>query len=476
MPAYIPQALIMDAGNVVETTAGSLHTMPTSAGVLSIGGIITVQPDFGIISAVYNGFQNDSSWYLNEQVVNHFCATGNCTWPAFPSAAVCSTCNNLTDKVMVKKGFGADGWNVPIPSTTVLRRNYTTFSLRNVNVSNSDSQTFTVPTSGNTAHERAILLTANTTFEAHDTTSFQDLQTMLISFVVLKASEEWVQGRTTWNLSTPLATECALYLCTNMYKASSQDGKLTETLLHSWAIRDSQSYKALLKSPNFGPDLALNAYVAAKGDSLYDGQIQRTNLQLLLPAENYPEITLRAFNFSYGFITTILDFLADFAGGTKRINQMVYPTFNEGMKPLANVLWNSKNLTETFEHVARSLTNQARSKVSSNASHVKYVEGATQNWAIHVRVKWPFLTLPIVLISFGVAYVLLTVIESTRMHVPVWKESALPSLLHGLDNETQNLLRNIQAQPERERPEDISVKFGTDEKNDCLRLIAERDV
>lgn len=80
------------------------------------------------------------------------------------------------------------------------------------------------------------------------------------------------------------------------------------------------------------------------------------------------------------------------------------------------------------------------------------------------------------MISLGIVYVLLTIIESTRLQVPVWKESALPSVLHGLDNETQSLLRKAQSHKTGPRADATTVRFGPDEKDGCLRLIAQNDV
>lgn len=112
------------------------------------------------------------------------------------------------------------------------------------------------------------------------------------------------------------------------------------------------------------------------------------------------------------------------------------------MTPLVNALWESANLTHTFDHIAVSLTNQVR----NTATKCTRVTGTTQKWENHVRVRWVYLTFPAAMVAIGVVYVLLAIIESTRLHMPVWKESALPILLHGLDNKTQSLLRNSQSQ------------------------------
>jgi hypothetical protein len=52
-----------------------------------------------------------------------------------------------------------------------------------------------------------------------------------------------MEGNTAWDVSQPTATECALYLCADMYEAKTRDGELTESVPRSWANRDAESYK-----------------------------------------------------------------------------------------------------------------------------------------------------------------------------------------------------------------------------------------
>ena len=489
--ARLPQALLLDAGTALEVlTTGGVYHINTSVGLIDIWGGISPQPDFGVISAIYNGFHNntprnpDASWSGDDQVVNSVCTTGNCTWPPFTSAAVCSSCNDVSEYLQLDKRIGTGGGNIPLPSIQVLVTPYTAFTLRNANLSNYDSRMYNSSVRRSSIGNDATLLTANTTYDALETTSFRDLETMLFSFVVLKASNEWLEGNITWNVSRPTATECALYLCANMYEAETRDGKLRETVLRSWAIRNAASYKPDPKSTIYnytsdGP--AIDIYVAQKGDRLYDPEVPRTNLVLSVPKEESPDVMsfTRTLNVSYAFITTTTESFLDLTAeskaiGHKTIGMMAYPAWDGGITPLVNALWDSKNLTETFDNVARSLTNQMRN-TAMNLPEYSEAPGFTLKWVIHVRVKWAYLAFPAAMIGLGVIYVLLAIWESTRLHVPVWKESAMPSLLHGLDNDTQNLLRGAQTDSTGAKAETMRVRFRHDEKDDCLRLIADED-
>ncbi|KAF3033903.1 hypothetical protein E8E12_004899 [Didymella heteroderae] len=457
---------------VVEMPTLATSQARTSAGVLGFTGATSAQPDFGMISAIYDGFRNDTSWYLGERAVNSVCETGNCTWPDFTSAAICSACNDLSDSVKVNRGYGVGGGSIPAPSNVKLSTNYTAFTLQYVNLSNPDTKLYEAAKGGVKNGMEATLLTANRTFDASKTVSFHDLKTMLISIIVLRASEDWMLGKVMWNNSKPIATECALYLCANKYSANTQNGKLNETLLKSWAERDEESYQASTNSSIFEPGPEADAWVASKGSMLYDPLVPRSDLRMSIPVDEDIDTNPRTFNVSYAFITTMSEFLKEITNGTWNINQMAYPPWSSGMTPLVNALWESQNLTETFDHVARSLTYQVRTS-SNNASNIIELQGKTQKYSIHVCVRWVYLAFPIAMIALGVIYVVLTIIESTRLHVPVWKESALPGLLHGLDNDTQSLLRGTQSQVIRNRPGDMTVRFGYDEKDETYRLLPE---
>ena len=68
----------------------------------------------------------------------------------------------------------------------------------------------------------------------------------------------------------------------------------------------------------------------------------------------------------------------------------------------------------------------------------------------------------------GILYVVLTILESRRLKMPVWKESSLPTLLHGFDDETQTLLRS-EGETSRHK---LLIRFMEDE-NGCQRLVVQ---
>ena len=73
------------------------------------------------------------------------------------------------------------------------------------------------------------------------------------------------------------------------------------------------------------------------------------------------------------------------------------------------------------------------------------------------------------MLATGIVYVILTIVESTRLRLPVWKESALPTLLYGFDDDTQRLLREDKQAAQRK----VLVRFEEDEHN-CMRLVPQQ--
>ncbi|KAJ4325405.1 hypothetical protein N0V94_000747 [Neodidymelliopsis sp. IMI 364377] len=351
---------------------------------------------------------------------------------------------------------GNKGTNIPLAGTRGYNASFVVYNLPYANIRN-----YVGMVQNDNKGERTdaapvrTYMTANTTIEVNRTISFKNMDTLLMAFIVMRASDDWLGSQIPWEASTPTATECALYLCANAYEAKSENSLVEERLVGSWAYKAPGSYQVNWDSDEWNLSPGAEGYVASLGTKLYDAKIGRTDLQLLIPefsSTAFPAHLPRAFNVSHAFIFSAIDFLIDFSQSNEQPiglpagsrngtpvdetwDMLGVPWTNDQMPPVVDALWNSTNLTATFENVARSLTNQIR-----NASPDRH-QGELQQWVMHVRVDWAYLAYPIAMLVAGIVYVVLTIIESTRLRMPVWKESALPTLLHGFDDESQRLLR-----------------------------------
>lgn len=451
---------------------GAARGEMTSTGQFNYVTTIGSRPDFGFISSVYNGFQNTSTF--RNDAIGADCSTGNCTWPVYTSAAVCSSCEDVSSHMKVQKIYGKNGTNIPTVGSNPWEADFIKYELPYANIRNYYGLFY-----GQKGASSAIRtqMTANTTVDANRTIAFQHMETLLMAFTVMRASQEFIDNRTKWEDSKPTATECALYLCANAYESKSENNIVEERMLGSWAHKVPASYSPNTSAWNYGPGVV--GWVESLGSRLYDARIDRYDLQIAIPqneSEHLPVDVSRAFNVSHAFIFSTMDFLLDWTKGNNEQrnnpldkgppdetwNMLGVPWATTSQPAVVDTLWNSTNLTITFENVARSITNQIRN------SSPDRLQGELQKWVLHVHVDWPYLAYPISMLMAGIVYVILTIVESTRLRMPIWKESALPTLLHGFDDETQRMLRVEKPSAQHM----LQVRFEQDEK-DCLRLVAQ---
>ncbi|RAR15227.1 pyridoxamine 5'-phosphate oxidase [Stemphylium lycopersici] len=388
--AGIGQSITVNGGHIIKYGSSGVAAVNTSFGLYQYTGESQSRPDFGIVSSIYSGFHNSTP---NPVAVE--CRTGNCTWPTFLSAAVCSSCEDVSSELVFSTANGkVNGSNVPLQTNVHLGvRPYSVFTLPESEIKNwngnakVENDEFKHTTG--VSMSPLTLMTMRTLFKANRTLRHSDLQTMMMAFVIIKAPEEWFTGKISWELSHPVATECALYFCANAYQAKSENGVLQENVVESWAIQDpawNKSFESL--NPK-------EREVVASGPDLYSSIVPygRGDLLLNVPQEQTMDFPAPKINISRTLIKSTIDYLDVFTGSA---NSLV-PWPDMDAPPVADALWSSKNLTQTFENVARSLTNQIR-----NTSPDRH-QGVVQDWVIHER--------------------------------------ALPTLLYGFDDETQRLLR-----------------------------------
>lgn len=103
--AMIGQSLRIDSGAIMPMRAGgaAVDRATMVKYLMSTGS----RPDFGFISSVYNGFQNTSTF--RNDAIGAECSTGHCTWPVFSSAAVCSSCENVSGQMQYIRRYGSKG-------------------------------------------------------------------------------------------------------------------------------------------------------------------------------------------------------------------------------------------------------------------------------------------------------------------------------------------------------------------------------
>ena len=331
---------------------------------------ISSKADFGFISSVWNGFQNTSTF--RNDAIGTECITGNCTWPVFTSAAVCSSCEDVSRDIIRREFRGRNGTNIP-SYANFYKGDYVKFELPYANIRNYRGILNTT-----SPEYTPTYVTANTTVHSNHTVGFQHFDTLLMAFVVMRAPREYLKGLMRWEDAKPSATECALYLCANAYETKSENNLVTERILDTWMQKTPGSYDASTTSQHYELDAA-RAWIDSLGNTLYDAKIDHTDLQLHIPykeSQHLPMQIQREFNVSHAFIYSAMDFLLDYSkewlnllnpdsihGDTpaqETWGMMGFPSWHASQSAVMEALTNSTNLTITFENVARSITNQIR--------------------------------------------------------------------------------------------------------------------
>ncbi|KAH8193919.1 hypothetical protein TruAng_011913 [Truncatella angustata] len=433
------------------------------------------QPDFGLASATYNGFSSSSTFRL--QTTKYTCVSGNCTWPLYTSLAICSACNDVSSNITRSSGVAGltyhDGfsnltlWNqatqngTDVPLTgwyRILPHSYTSYEVPYSHIKTFDGLRGTgigpMPDMAEDLYlyDHRTLMTVGSTAKRSETISFQNLETLLAAFIIMKAPNTYFNNETVWENSTPTATECALSLCVNAYQTSVHAGELNENVVDSWTIVDPRSWLALssvngsldpasqhCEGGTDGHQTCTDGNFISDDRDLHDGGPLRSDLVLLAPADKSLGIPSSRFPITQVTLESTIQFLLSLTISPENLDNSlsVYPAgfWDQGRPKIVCSLINSTSFTSTFETVARSITDYIRDVAS--VEHY----GTMERWAVYARVDWGYMTLPAVSMLIGCLYVLFTIVNTVRLGLPVWKESALKVLTYGLDSNTQESLR-----------------------------------
>ncbi|OTB12650.1 hypothetical protein K445DRAFT_320793 [Daldinia sp. EC12] len=409
-----------------STGVGAIELTPSNIS-LSIDPFESI-PDLGMLSSFNSGFYNSSN--REKPTTSFTCPTANCTWPVFTSLAVCSSCSNVTDHLKRFHEYGVNKGTLSSNTKTVTA-NFTVNSLPSVNLSNPADIDLD---EGKTLFSLVAFMSATRITDPKLTLAYQNMTTMITAVEVLRAAEDYEMGNLIWDKTPVTATECALYFCANAYDSAVEKGILTEKIVGSWAERDFDSYRNLSDIKHFDDYEKWNNY------SLYSqsGDFQRSDLVLYIPDEDIekhklPQDVKRRFNLTENTIGSTVRFVNE-----NLLNKvMTWPVgLNTEAVPVAQALYQSKDLSATFDQVAWTVSNWMR-----DISKVK-APGTGQEWVIHIRVNWYYMILPLITMAFGFLFCVWTIMETHRLHLDPWKTNMIATLTHSVDVQTRAQLRD----------------------------------
>ncbi|KAI0410530.1 hypothetical protein F5X98DRAFT_368736 [Xylaria grammica] len=376
------------------------------------------KPDLAMVSAMHNGFYAPSE---SVPAVSYSCSTANCTWPVTTSLAVCSACNDVSSHI--KQGYPDPDDNVPW-----LQR-----SLPYLNMSNPPGH----------ADWRAAFMTASATPYPWRTISFRKLETMITSVGMLTAAREYENNDTSWEKALVTGRECALYFCITAIKSEVRQNVLNETIIASWSERDSNSYIDLKALPELRVIDKENSYAFALSD-FTDGtweDVPRNDLVLFIPSHDVANLHLSSNATRFNLTQNATGSMAGWINHDFFAVDMTWPVAVQAevpinpTPPVMQALYESKNLTATFEQAARSLSNWMRD--ISNTTNI----GTVEEWILRIDVEWPYIIVPLVSIILGISFCLYIIYDTRALGLEAFKTDMAAALTYSVDEATRARLR-----------------------------------
>ncbi|KZM28523.1 hypothetical protein ST47_g317 [Ascochyta rabiei] len=373
------------------------------------------------------------------------CPTSNCTWPIYDTLAVCSRCADVSNVLDISYAclYTANDWTatwtgprfeVPYPNETVcgyfLNATSSSPTLLSGYVSKNNGSK---NESGEALLVRALSLTdfdLKTPYYGNGSVKFDQFRYPIMDFLIASAK---YGAESVYQNKAPIVHECMLSWCVQTIKSSYAWGTYEENVLSEyletvtepdpWPWRASTVYEGTEVT---GTSLEYNAYIALQ-PHVSDAGSSRSDITYGANNETVMYILNLFDDFFPSFYTT------EAASATPLLR---YKNYYNG--PSTQILdynpWQAPNdINRHMERLAISMTNLLRSSVSK-----KMVEGSAYSRKSFIHISWAWLTFPFVLLLLSLAFLVSTIIETTKdTETGVWKTSAMPTLIYGLPEETR---------------------------------------
>lgn len=373
------------------------------------------------------------------------CATGNCTWPAFESLAVCHRCIDISSGIQRLASTGSQFADPAAPhnSGTAFRLP-NGFYIDNMNGKRPDLGRFL---------RGSIMLATLGTDNASETTNKPDVDALIWSMSMLHADENRADSLAVWPDFPIAAIECALYYCVKSYNISVTNGILREDSKQvagvtrargSWGI--PQDYVNAIYPEGYAGVLSDSQINSIAFDELAS-TLPRSDLALLAPASS----GARFFNISQNAVDSISShFQSMFApdlnsfniGGAPalmgRFNGYCERSESEGSDcepSVMQTLLSSTDLGATFEALAASMSSALRTGADESfEGWAASVAGQRGDTITYYRIVWPWICLHCLIVIMGAVFLGVTMCENwrrgRRRMAPLWKSSSLAIATH----------------------------------------------
>jgi hypothetical protein len=191
--------------------------------------------------------------------------------------------------------------------------------------------------------------------------------------------------------------------------------------------------------PAFASERLLNVFLQSYTASSTNGAFHESPTGppeiLSKPSVDSGPLSSGKFLFQYEAVKVLEIYLGDtFSGSVKEANSRGGTVaFPDAVSQALFLAMNSTtySLDGLMGNVATSMTRNMRTRSDAGTPAM----GHASSMQTFVHIEWAWISLPLVVL-FGVLGFLLVVIARTRSHrIPIWKDSSLATLFHGIDFE-----------------------------------------
>ena len=370
--------------------------------------------DLPMKAAIMDGLLNLDA-PANQFGVKSDCSTGNCTWPAYQTLAVCSACSDLTPRLTTKlvedpSNDNALSYNATLPNglslvTPWYESSAGLFSMTMNNTIDTDNAVL-----------RSIAFPEN-----------KDIFPLIDFFTIIGPYNASAANLTQIG---PYAAECVLRFCVQSYFAYESDGIFQE--ISSGEARFLNWTSEIYRNQSQPQDYQAY-YDAANGLNIHLGKT-----------------FVGAFQ-GQNSLSGTLSFPSD-------VTQAIFQSLNSTPHTLDSVMSN----------VAKSMTLDMRTR--ADAGDPVIGNAAAEQSFVHI--EWAWLSLPLALLVLVLAFLLLVFVTTRRLGLEPWKDSSLATLFHGLDNEGRRRVRTLNFEEDMgEAAQGLIVRMEMEDHGWALRSV-----
>ena len=397
LPAYVGRAQTYLESD--EMTGVGPFSQPTDGMLAAIYGFVLASP---------GSSKAGSKSTAAQPSVPVTCDSGYCDFPPFRSLAVCSDCSDISKALTSDCESGSC-----TPEKTMC--NYSLPNGMQVNMSDYMplSETF---------------FQANVSY-SREKTIHSGLWPQNLSMIFNLTEIRIPSITNTTELKNAFATQCALYWCVNTYTAQVRNHTLFETLEDSW--HDPSPQYTLTNPPggfriDFQPPTKDNL---TQSNFTVDGT---TNLAL----QDWLEDKMQTGN----MLSSYCDYGQPSTEGSSRSTEFTRPIVRSSLNDVF------QKLTAAMTTRVRQLDSTAqREKPVAEFGPIEGVVGAANGtsfiWETQIKVRWTWIILPSLLFILTSLFLGVTMLETKRRGLKIWKLSPTAVICSGLDETTQQQVR-----------------------------------